>query len=226
MGCDISEKGSGICDAGKEAFLKALKSFDEKDSSQLTPRNFAQELRTHAKPQCRLSYSVDKIAAELNRVCKWFSSDASFYDVAGNMRTVSGAIVKSSSRATRRHMRGELDPKSATEFTSTQKRQIESIEVHNLVHNSAARRESINGLSLPQGRDTVASCKVEELKAIVIARGGGVTGRDGKALNKVQLQKIVRAYLSMEAENSKHTVYFNRSRVRNGIFASIDTSQK
>ena len=67
---------------------------------------------------------------------------------------------------------------------------------------------------------------MEKLKAIVIARGGGVTGRDGRAIYKEQLQRIVRVYLSMEIKNTRSTVYFNRERVGNGIFAAIDTSKR
>jgi hypothetical protein len=73
---------------------------------------------------------------------------------------------------------------------------------------------------------TVASCNVEQLKTMIIARGGNVTGGDGRGLNKEQLQKYIRVYLSMEQENTKHTVYFNRDMNQNGIFAKIDTSEQ
>ena len=131
-----------------------------------------------------------------------------------------------SSRATIRHMNGDLDPSSRSPFTDEQKKQIGSIQTHNLLHNSAAERGGISGLSLPEGRGSITDCKVDELKAMVIARGGTVTGRDGKAIKKADLQRIVRAYLFVEKQNPKHTVYFNRSRTNNGIFANVDTSQR
>jgi len=123
-------------------------------------------------------------------------------------------------------MSGDVNPKTCAKFTADERRKIEATQPHNLLHNSAARRDNINGLSLPSGRETVSSCRVEELKAMVIARGGGVTGRDGKALRREELQKVVRAYLSMEAKNTRSTVYFNRNRDLNGIFADIDTSER
>ena len=43
---------------------------------------------------------------------------------------------------------------------------------------------------------------------------------------KVELQRIIRAYLSLESENPQHTVYFNRSPEGNGIFSKIDTSER
>ena len=72
----------------------------------------------------------------------------------------------------------------------------------------------------------MADCRLEELKAMVISRGGNVTGRNGGALSRAELQATVRAYLSLEKDNSKHTVYFKRDRIRNGIFADIDTSER
>ena len=61
---------------------------------------------------------------------------------------------------------------------------------------------------------------------MVIARGGSVTGKDGKALKKTELQKIVRAYLSTEKAKPQTAVYFNRRRESNGLFANIDTSER
>ena len=66
---------------------------------------------------------------------------------------------------------------------------------------------------------------MNELKAMVIARGGNLTS-EGKAMVKEELQVLVRAFLSVEKENTKHTVYFDRSRNNNGIFANIDTSER
>ena len=226
MGCDISEKESGVADAGRGAFINTLRSFDDDDSGELNPRSFATKVREFARPQCRLSYSVGSITRELERVARWFAVGGTFYDEAGNVRSVDGGIVRAASPMTRRHMRGDLNPKTVSEFTSDEKRKIAAIQPHNLLHNSAARRENISGCSLPRDRTTVADCKVEELKAMVVARGGNVTGRDGKSLKKMELQKVVRAYLSLEMENPSGTVYFNRSREENGIFANIDTSER
>lgn len=70
-------------------------------------------------------------------------------------------------------------------FSKEQRHIIEVIQPHNLLHNVASDRESINGLSIPAGRDTVASCHVEELKAMMIVRDGPITDKDGKALKKM-----------------------------------------
>ena len=123
-------------------------------------------------------------------------------------------------------MKGLLNSRTLAEFTNAEKQVIGRMQPHNLLHNLAAPRETIRSVALPASRDTVAECRVEELKAMITARGGGVTGRDGKAYSKEAMQRIVRAYLSMEKENTRSTVYFNRAQGGNGIFAKIDTSER
>ena len=149
MGCDISERESGIVDAGRGAFLDALQSFYDADPKELTARTFVVKLREHARPQCRFTYSSAAIADELDRVARWFTSGGTYYDDDGDVRSVSGCIVKSSSRATRRHMMGEVNAKTSAEFTAAEKSEIDKLQPHNLLHNSAASQDSINGLALP-----------------------------------------------------------------------------
>ena len=50
-------------------------------------------------------------------------------------------------------------------------------------------------------RSPVAWCNVEELKAMIIACNGNVIGSNGRSLNKEQVQKYIRAYISIEQEN-------------------------
>ena len=171
-------------------------------------------------------HSISEIATELRRVARWFSRGGTYYDADANILSTSGKIVQATSPKTRRHKVGHLNPKTMREYSYEERTHINAIKPHNLVHDSAARREHVNGMSLPSDRSTVAECRPEELKAMVIARGGNVTGGDGKALNQKELRKTVRAYLSLESQNSKHTVYFNRDRHHNGIFSEFDTSER
>jgi hypothetical protein len=174
----------------------------------------------------KFSYSAMKIQRELERVSKWFSRDGTYYDNDGNIVSISGALVKESSSSTLKHINGELDSKTGREFSCDQQAKIQLIQQHNLIHNSAAERSQIYGLSLLEGMAIVNNCRVDQLKAMVIAQGGSVTGRDGKSLGKEQLVRIVKAYLALEKENPKHTEYCDRSRKQNGIFANINTSKR
>jgi hypothetical protein len=45
MGCDMSEKESGVFDAGRGAFMNALRSFDREDYGELNPCSFATKVR-------------------------------------------------------------------------------------------------------------------------------------------------------------------------------------
>ena len=211
---------------GKATFIKALKSFDAGPDIDLTPRSFAVKLRDFSTSSCRLKYSIWQVANKLCRVGEWFTSGGTYYNAAANVRSVDGRIVNGRSPSSRRHMKGLTNSKTMAVFTNEEKEVIGRIQPHNLLHNSAARREVIGSLSLPASRATVAEWRLEELKAMIITRRGGMTARDGTAHNKEGLQRIVRAYLSMEKETTGSTVYFNHARGGNGIFANIDTSER
>jgi hypothetical protein len=167
-----------------------------------------------------------EIITELTRVRKWFTTRGTYYDCDGNIFTAGGELKKRASRATRGHMEGRMDPKSYKPFTPDQEEQLNALQSHNLAHKSYKNKEEINGLSLPEGKTSVSECKVDELKAIVISRGGSVTGKDGKAFNSKELQQLVKAYLFGEKKNIIHTVFFDRSKTSNGVFAKIDTSER
>jgi len=206
MGCDISEKASGIVYAGPDAFFAALCGFDNKPSHTLTPKSFATAFHEHVEKRCRDSYSIQFITNEMRRVARWYTTGGTYYDEHANVRSVSGAIVQAASPTSRRHMIGDLNPKTMEEYTPDERSQIDAVQPHNLIHNSAARRETINGMSLPPDKTTVAECRPEELKTMIVARGGNVTSKEGRALTVPELQRQVRAYLSMEKENSQHVV--------------------
>ena len=123
-------------------------------------------------------------------------------------------------------MMGDLDPKTCRPFTEEHLNWLQYTTVHNLLHNSEANADNIDGVLLPPGKACVNDCIMDELKKMVIARGGNLTGRDGKAIPSNQLKRLVRANLLLEKENSKHTVYFQRAKTDNGIFTNFDTSER
>jgi hypothetical protein len=228
LGCDISigPRKVGLIHFGRKAFLDALASFDDNTTVSLDSKSFAAALRNCGKLEARATHSVKQIQDELDRVEKWFSKDGSYYDIDGNHLTVSGDMIMTKSRTTIRHMNGELDPKTRGVFSTSQQKLIDSLKPHNLKHNSEADSSAIHGKSLPPYRARVQDCLVDELKGILICRGGNLTDRDGNALNKSELCKIATAHLLLEKENQSHTIFFNRTRSNNGVFANIDTSER
>ena len=104
-----------------------------------------------------------------------------YYDASANVRSVDGRIVKGRIPSSRRHTKGLTNSKTMAVFTNEEKEVIGRIQPHNLLHNSAAPCEVIGSLSLPASRSTVAECRLEELKAMIIARRGDMTARDGTA---------------------------------------------
>ena len=223
-GCDITKSATGITGIGRANFFAAMAKFDNTTTNQLSSNELAKELHKTARSDTRLTYSVLAIQNELDRVSNWFSVGGTYYDENGNVKSVSGEVVKQSSRLTKRHMTGDIDPKNLALFTADQRKKIDSVQSHNLHHNSCANKSKLNGLSLPPGK-TINDCSVDELKRMIIERGGSLQG-DGKALTKGKLKLIVKAYLLMEIENTRHKVYFDRSRNNNGVFDKIDTSER
>ena len=224
IGCDISKNRSGIAGIGRKTFMTALDEFCDKDASFLTTRAFAKTLRNKADASVRFSFSVGEIEKELKRVAAWYTVDAKYYDRSGNVLSANGAVVRGKCRDTCSHMMGKCDPKTGRPFTQAQKDLIRRLQPHNLLHNSAADNDKIQGTSLPAGKSSVEQCSNAELKAMVVPRGGSVTGRDGKGLNQNELRKHTAAYLYVEAQRPTQSQSFDRSREKNGIFSTIDTS--
>ena len=208
MGCDVSEKRVGIADAGEKAFIAALRAFDHLDPSSLGQRSFSRALLAAARSTCQENYSEDNIVSELNRVSDFFLNRGTYYYISGNMRSLRGTIVESANCTTLAHMRGNRDPKTRLPFSEEQSNLLNSTKVHNLLHNSEANADKIDGVLLPPGKACVNDCIMDELKKMVIARGGNLMGQDGKAIPSNQLKRLVRANLLLEKKNSKHTVYF------------------
>ena len=151
MGCDISEMESGVVGAGRESFIKALRSIGTTPPEDLTSLMFATKVREFATKRCRLSYSVKSIANEMDRVVRWFTTGGTFYDNDANVFSVAGKRLRAADNVSLQHMRGNLNPKTRKQFTKEEKRIIERIQPHNLLHNSAADRDKIVGHSLPSG---------------------------------------------------------------------------
>ena len=80
MGCDISEKGSGIAHVGPRAFIAALRSFDDKPPQRPTVHGFASALLKNAPQRCSELHSVSRIASEMRRVASWFTVGGTYYD--------------------------------------------------------------------------------------------------------------------------------------------------
>jgi hypothetical protein len=158
-GCDITESSTGLTGIGRTCFFTAMSKFDNSTPTQFTSEGLAKELHKAARLDTRLTYSVQSIQNELDRVQDFFSVRGTYYDDHGNIMSMSGDLVKQSSRLTKRHMNGDVDSKTLALFTVDQRRMIDRVQSHNLHHNSCADRSKLNGLSLPPGK-TINDCAV------------------------------------------------------------------
>ena len=110
-----------------------------------------------------------------------------------------------------------------TIFSVAERKQIESLQPHNILHDASSEDATIPLQALPPGKNSVKECTNHELKLMLVTKGASVS-KGGKGFNKKELSRAVHAHLLVDAENGIHTVHFNRSRDNNGSFANIDTS--
>jgi hypothetical protein len=227
-GCDVSVESVGMKGAGKAAFLLALSMLDSQGTTPLNSSSFACALKEAAAtiPACNLEMTVQQIKAELDRVSRWFGDGGSFYDVDCNIRSVSWRIKHQRSEATKQHMQGKTDPKTGHQLTQEQLQTIQSVKSHNLLHNSATPTERVGRTSLPEGK-TIETSNNDDLKRFIICRGGNLSVTGGNSMRKDELQKTVASYMSLDEEIPVDTATrFNRTRVNNGVFATIDVNEK
>ena len=119
-------------------------------------------------------YSGTAVTQELTRVAQRFIIEGAFYDNAVKVRSIAGSIIQVASNDTCCHMRSDLKSLTWAEFTNKERRLIDAIEPHNLVHDSAACRKTITGVFFPMKRLNVGSFKVEELKVVIIAHSSNM----------------------------------------------------
>jgi hypothetical protein len=203
-----------------------MASFDSHEPRLLDSKSFAEALRANATNVVCASYSVKYIQRELDRVSNWFTSGGTFYDESGNIISISGAPVMPASPTTNNHMLGKSNPKTGKAYTADElKQQTQQVQCHNLLHNSQVDRETLSGLSFPEGKTSLQQFTVVEMKKMIFNRGGQVTGRDEKSMRADELRRELRAYMMLQDVNSMHRVYFDRDHSTNGIFAKIDTGR-
>ena len=224
MGCDFTKQANGISHVGRSRIMAALHSL--RHLTHATNEQFAEALWNNLTTGYQHKHSIMSILTEINRIQKFFTRDATYYDDACHVKNLAGQVVELPCRRNHQHMKGENHPRTKEPYSTAESEALQMLAPHNLLHNSCADRTKIRGLSFPQGKSSVKELKVDELKAMIIARGGSVTDKEGNAMRKEALSRMVEAYLSMENQNTKHTVFFDRSRDKNGIFSSVDISKR
>ena len=142
------------------------------------------------------------------------------------IRIVEVKIIRKNNETIRRRTKDELNPKAVKELTDNENRDVVSVQPYSSLHNSAADRDKINGVSLPEKRSSIEEFIVEELKDVIICRGGSLTGKDRNSLKISQLMLQIKACTKMEKEKPSSIVYFDRSRCNNEIFSKIDASKR
>ena len=194
--------------------------------SLLTPCLIARSIRKFALNVTHVSCSVEDIEKELLRVLDYYSKKVTHYNKDGDVYLVEVKITRQINETTHHRMRGELDPKTVKELIEDEKSYLALVKPYDVLCNSASDRNKIKGISLPENKSSIEECAVEDLKVVIICRGGSLTGKNGKSLSRSQLLLQVKASLKIETEKPSSVFCFDRSRSNNGMFSKIDTSKR
>ncbi len=81
MGYNIFPNKSGIIGDRRNIFFDVLESFDNKYPCDLMTHSHTEQLCPQSKQKCCLCYSVVQIAREMEQAVKWFTHDATFYNI-------------------------------------------------------------------------------------------------------------------------------------------------
>eukprot|EP00978_Attheya_sp_CCMP212_P004223 scaffold9225_cov66-Attheya_sp.AAC.1 len=205
--------------------LKAIRSLCV-EGGEVTEERFAAALLL-LKPSVLHKYTIQIIVEELKRVGQWYSRSGLFYDSNGNLFQINGVMKEAASNRTKMHMQGRLHPKTLAVFSDSENEQLRSVDAANLLHNSKADRLKLDGIRMPNGKSNMKECTNDELKRMIVVRGGNTTNpQNGGQMCKVEMIKIMQAYQILENHVPSSVGYFNRSKRDNGLFVKIDTSER
>jgi hypothetical protein len=138
------------------------------------------------------------------------------YDADANIVDFTGMLIEGTTPQHKLHMAGKADTRTTEPFSEELYTSIMSMDVSQLLHNSAADASMIPGVNLPSSF-TAEQCDVPTLRAHLAARGGSLSGK------KADLVTSVKSHNFLESQVPR--TYVNRGADKNGsLYVSINTS--
>jgi 5'-3' exonuclease len=197
LGCDATEKASGITGIGQERLIEALN--EHGCDKKLTAMSFAEVL---VKLKLTSESTLD-LAAEIERVNTVFTTSphAVRYGPDGEHVALDGRVLAHGTETTRAHMSGLLNPRTLEPFSTAEQALLDSYDPSQVTHSSKVDPSSVAGGTLP---DIPERCGVDALRSFLTARGATSSGH-----LRAELVVFVQAYLNMEEEIPP--VLFDRS---------------
>jgi hypothetical protein len=123
------------------------------------------------------------------------------------------------------HMAGRLDPRTKQPYSQEIEFLLGAYDPSNALHNSVAADVPLAARSADGQIEDLDNLSVQQLKVRIHARGGNLTDHEGKALTRIKLLQLLRAWECVDSEvPTVRQHYFDRNTASNGIFARIDTN--
>ena len=118
-------------------------------------------------------------------------------------------------------MKGQCDPRTGAPFTVEQQHIFDGYDPSDALHHSKIK--TLQASELPNNKSSVFECTSEELKPMVLARGGSITSHAGRPVHVDDLKEVAAGFLNLEMEVPSRKVYFDCNPQTNGIFSKINT---
>ena len=212
-GCDFTQHRYGIVGVGYKLFLSA----SEAVTGQLTAGSLAAELWAQAKDTILKSgrSSSAEVKADLQKVVDVYEHGLVYSKNSDTIDIGSDELIERHSSESEEHMSGSVNCRTGSEFSDILKKQIESLDVSQLINRTSADVSQIRGATLP--KEVIRDNCCDDLRDFVGAHGGNVTGR------KADLEVTASDYQFMEKEVPWPLV--DRAPAKTGsLFVKIDTS--
>lgn len=155
-------------------------------------------------------------------VIECYTKRAICYDADYQSVQLDGTIEELASQRSGMHAAAQVNPRTREAFSNDEAAEVAALQPHNLVHRSYLEAAAVPEAQLPEGRTKISDCNVEELKAMVAARGGSTVSDRGKRLRKTDLVRVATAFSNVE-EQAPHLVkVFDRKPETSGSFFKVN----
>ena len=177
-GCDFTEARNGIDKFGHAKFIETVQSIGHNlDSMSLACAIW----NTHAHVAESAGFSSQEaIKCHLQRVVDIHTTGEVHNDQSAIV-TLNGTMIVDATGASRSHMNGNLNSRTRHPFSDALIKELEELNVSQLIHKSANDASSIRGAQLPIGK-TAQQCTVPQLRDHIACRGGTMSNKNKAAL--------------------------------------------
>jgi hypothetical protein len=202
-GCDFTEHDTGLQGIGYKTFAKCLvdlrTSGEQYNNHGALRSAFARLL--FETGMCKDKLSINDIVQCLWSIEKCFTRLPIIYNAnyrAARLSHVMVPLSEENSFFSKDHAMGQVNPKNGNAFDKNEQELLDAYVVYNALHRSLVMPDQVPGYGLPEGRDSLENCTVQELRAMLNARDGNTVSENGQNMTKNTLLATMKAFIRLE----------------------------